>query len=263
MNFNLKDKVVLVTASTKGIGLGVARVFALEGAKLAICSRNPTNLKSATKLISEEAGTEVLGICADLSAKDGVRKVVRQTLASYGDLDVLVYNAGPPRSGSVLDLSDSDWEHAVQLLLLSAVQLTKMVLPSMLRKKWGRLIYLTSVSLKEPIPNLILSNTVRVGIAGLVKSLATEFGSYGVRANGIMPGYISTGRIENLARSKARKTGKQLSQILANYSREVPARRLGTPMEVGQFAAFLASDNASYINGAMMPIDGGLLRSIL
>lgn len=263
MNLDLKDKVVLVTASTKGIGLGVARVFASEGAKLAICSRNPANLKRATKLISEETGTEVLGIRADLSAKGDVREMIRQTFAEYGNLDVLVHNAGPPRSGSILDLSDSEWEHAVRLLLLSAVQLTRMVLPAMLRKRWGRLIYLTSVSLKEPIPNLILSNTARVGIAGLVKSLATEFGPCGVRANGIMPGYIDTARIENLARSKARGTGKQLSQILANYSSEVPARRLGTPMEVGQFAAFLASDNASYINGAMMPIDGGLLRSIL
>ena len=262
MRLSLKGKVVLVTAASKGIGLGVARVCASHGAKLAICSRSRANLKTATKHI-EETGAEVLSINADISAKTDSLKVVRETLAAFDGLDVLVHNAGPPRSGSIMDLKDSDWNHAISMLLLSPIWFTKAVLPTMLRKKHGRLIYLTSVSLKEPIPNLMLSNTVRIGVAGLVKSLATEFGQSGVTANGVMPGYIDTDRVNGLARAQAKETGKQFRQILREYAGEVPVRRLGTPEEVGQVVAFLASDAADYINGSMITVDGGLLRSIL
>ncbi|HKM76118.1 MAG TPA: SDR family oxidoreductase [Candidatus Bathyarchaeia archaeon] len=263
MSHSLKGKVVLVTASSKGIGLGVARVCASQGAKLAISSRSSANLKAAKKLIIEESGAEVLAIKADISVKKDALKIVRQTLAAFDGLDVLVHNAGPPRSGSIMDLNDSDWGYAIRMLLLSPIWFTKATLPAMLRKKQGRLIYLTSVSLKEPIPNLMLSNTVRIGVAGLVKSLATEFGQSGVTANGVMPGYIDTDRVNDLARVQAKKTGKRFSQILNGYVGEVPVRRLGTPEEVGHVVAFLASDAASYINGSMITVDGGLLRSIL
>jgi len=263
VSLSLKGKVVLVTASSKGIGLGVARVCASHGAKMVICSRNRANLEAAKKVIIEESGAEVLAINADVSVKKDALKIVRQTLAGFNDLDVLVHNAGPPRSGSIMDLNDSDWDHAVRMLLLSPIWFTKATLPTMLRKRRGRLIYLTSVSLKEPIPNLLLSNTVRIGVAGLVKSLATEFGQSGVTANGVMPGYINTDRVNGLARAQAKKTGRQFRQILKEYASEVPVRRLGTPEEVGQLVAFLASDDAAYINGSMITIDGGLLRSIL
>ena len=263
MSLSLKGKVVLVTAASKGIGLGVARVCASHGAKLAICSRSRANLKAATKLIIDESGAEVLPINADISAKKDALKVIRETMAGFNDLDVLVHNAGPPRSGSIMDLKDSDWNHAIRMLLLSPIWFTKTVLPTMLRKRRGRLIYLTSVSLKEPIRNLMLSNTVRIGVAGLVKSLATEFGQSGVTANGVMPGYINTDRVNDLARAQAKKTGKQFRQILKEYAGEVPVRRLGSPEEVGQAVAFLASDAAAYINGSMITVDGGLLRSIL
>jgi len=220
-------------------------------------------LKAAKKLIIEENGAEVLPITADISVKKDALMIVRQTLSGFHGLDVLVHNAGPPRSGSIMDLNDSDWDYAIRMLLLSPVWFTKATLPAMLRKREGRLIYLTSVSLKEPIPNLMLSNTVRIGIAGLVKSLATEFGQSGVTANGVMPGYINTDRVNDLARAQAKNTGKQFRRILKEYAGEVPMRRLGTPEEVGQVVAFLASDAAAYINGSMITIDGGLLRSIL
>ncbi len=263
MTLSLEGKVVLVTASSKGIGFGVARVCASHGAKLTICSRSPADLRAAKKLIIEESGAEVLAITADVSVKKDVLKVVRQTLAGFDGVDVLVHNAGPPRSGSIMDLNDSDWDHAIRMLLLSPIWFTRTILPGMIRKRQGRLIYLTSVSIKEPIPNLLLSNTVRIGVAGLVKSLATEFGQSGVTANGVMPGYINTDRVNDLARTQAKKTGKKFRQVLKEYAREVPVRRLGTPEEVGQVVAFLASDAASYINGSMLTIDGGLLRSIL
>jgi len=205
----------------------------------------------------------VLPVTADISVKKDVLKTVRQTLTRFDTVDVLVHNAGPPRSGSIMDLNDSDWESAIRMLLLSPIWFTKAILPSMVRRKRGRLIYLTSVSLKEPIPNLLLSNTVRLGVAGLVKSLATEFGQNGITANVVMPGYINTDRVNDLARARAKKTGKQFRQILKEYAGEVPVRRLGTPEEVGEVVAFLASDAASYINGSMITIDGGLLRSIL
>jgi 3-oxoacyl-[acyl-carrier protein] reductase len=220
-------------------------------------------LRAAAKLITEESGTEVLSLTSDISVKKDALRTVKETLSAFHGLDVLVHNAGPPRSGSIMNLSDADWNFAIRMLLLGPIWVTKAALPIMIRKKKGRLIYLTSVSLKEAIPNLMLSNTVRLGVAGLVKSLATEFGPCGITANGVMPGYINTDRVLSVARAEANITGKPLRRILQKYAKEIPVQRFGTPGEVGQVVAFLASDSASYVNGSMITIDGGLMKSIL
>ncbi|WP_069806523.1 SDR family oxidoreductase [Vulcanisaeta thermophila] len=262
MDLGLKGKVVLVTASSKGIGFGVARVFAQEGARVVISARNTEELARARDEIVKETGAEVLAVRADLTVKGDVINLVNETLRTFGTVDVLVYNTGPPKPGTFAELSDEDWDYATRLLLLSAVWLTKGVVDTMVKRGWGRLIYITSLTLRQPIPNLVLSNTVRLSLAGLVKSLAIEYGPKGITANGIMQGHILTDRTMQLAQDQARRSGKSVDEIIREWSRDVPVGRYGKPEEIGYLAAFLASDKASYINGAMILIDGGLVRCV-
>ncbi len=178
-------------------------------------------------------------------------------------MDVLAYNTGPPRPGTFTELSDADWDNGVELLLMNAVWLAKRLLPGMERKKWGRLVFITSTTLRQPIPNLVLSNTVRLSLAGLSKSLAIEYGGKGITSNGIMQGHILTDRQREIAEDVSRRTGKPVDDVMEQALVEVPLGRYGTSEEVGHLVAFLASDKASYINGAMIPIDGGMIRSSL
>ncbi len=259
----MKGKRVLVTASTKGIGFGVAKVFAEEGARVVITSRSRENVDLAVKRLREISGSEVLGIQADLRVREDVEKLVRETLNTFGGVDVLIYNTGPPKLGTFMELSFEDWEEAVRLLLLSAVWLTRLVVPGMIERRWGRLIYITSSTLKQIIPNIVLSNTVRLSTAGLVKSLAHELGPMGITVNGIMQGHIKTERIARIAEDIASRNKITVEEAFKSLAKDIPAGRLGMPEEIGYLAAFLASDKASYINGAMILIDGGLVRTVL
>ncbi|HEX9197002.1 MAG TPA: SDR family oxidoreductase, partial [Candidatus Bathyarchaeia archaeon] len=166
-----------------------------------------------------------------------------------------------PRPGTFNELSDADWDNGVELLLMNAVWLAKRLLPGMERKKWGRVVFITSTTLRQPIPNLVLSNTVRLSLAGLSKSLATEYGGKGITSNGIMQGHILTDRQREIAEDISQRTGKPVDDAMKQVLVEVPLGRYGTPEEVGYLVAFLSSDKASYINGAMIPIDGGMIRS--
>lgn len=204
-------------------------------------------------------------LLADLTVKDDVDKLVKEAMSTFGNIDILVFNAGPPKPGTFSQLSEDDWEYATRLLLLSAVWLTKRVVNNMVsRGGWGgRLIYVTSLTLRQPIPNLVLSNTVRLSLAGLVKSLAVEYGPYGITANGIMQGYIMTERINQLAQEEARaRGGVSVDEVIKAWSKEIPAGRYGRPEEIGYLVAFLASDKAAYINGSMILIDGGYVRCV-
>jgi 3-oxoacyl-[acyl-carrier protein] reductase len=262
MDLGLRNRVALVTASSRGIGLGIARVLAQEGAKVVISARHEDELARAREVIVRESGAEVLAVRADLTVKSDVENLVNEAMRYFGGIDILVYNTGPPKPGTFSQLSDEDWEYATRLLLLSAVWLTRRVVGHMVSKGWGRLIYVTSLTLRQPIPNLVLSNTVRLSIAGLVKSLAIEYGPYGITANGIMQGYIETERIRQLAQEEARSRGVTVDEILKSWSSEVPVRRYGKPEEIGYLVAFLASDKAAYINGSMILIDGGYVRCV-
>ncbi len=202
MDLGLKGKVALVTASSRGIGLGIARVLAQEGVKVVISARREDELARARETIVKESGAEVLAVRADLTVKDDVDRLVKEAMSTFSNIDILVFNAGPPKPGTFSQLSEDDWEYATRLLLLSAVWLTKRVVNNMVSRGWGRLIYVTSLTLMQPIPNLVLSNTVRLSLAGLVKSLAVEYGQYGITANGIMQGYIMTERINQLAQEE-------------------------------------------------------------
>ncbi|MEM2204452.1 MAG: SDR family oxidoreductase [Sulfolobales archaeon] len=263
MDLGLKGKRVIVTASTKGIGFGVARVFAEEGARVVVTSRSKENVDLAVKRLKEISGSEVLGIEADLRVRSDVEKLVREVLNTFGGVDILVYNTGPPKLGTFMELSFEDWEEAVRLLLLNAVWLTKLVVPGMVERRWGRLIYITSSTLRQIIPTIVLSNTVRLSIAGLVKSLAHELGGMGVTANGIMQGHIKTERTMRIAEDLASRNKITIDEALKNLAKDIPVGRLGLPEEIGYLAAFLASDKASYINGAMILIDGGYVKTVL
>jgi 3-oxoacyl-[acyl-carrier protein] reductase len=263
MELGLKGKVALVTAASKGIGFGVAKVLASEGCKVVISSRSVDSIsRSRDQIVRETGNRDVYSISADLTIKEDIDQLVKNATVNFGPVDILAYNTGPPKPGTSNELGDADWDNGVKLLLMSAVWLAKRVLPGMERKKWGRLVFITSTTLKQPIPNLVLSNTVRLSLAGLSKSLAAEYGAKGITSNGIMQGHILTDRQKEIARDVSSRTGKTVDDAMKQVLLEVPLGRYGTSEEVGYLVAFLASDKASYINGAMIPIDGGMTRSV-
>ncbi len=263
MELGLAEKVALVPASSKGIGLGVARVLAMEGCKVVISSRNQDSISKAQDFLVNETGNQnVYGIRADLTVKEDIDHLVDRATSKFGSTDILAYNTGPPKPGTFKDLSDEDWDLGVKLLLMSAVRLTRRVIPDMVSKKWGRLIYITSSTLRQPVPNLVLSNTVRLSLAGLSKSLALEYGPAGITANGIMQGHILTDRQRQVAEDISSRTGNSVEQAMKELVMDVPQRRYGQPEEIGFLVAFLASEKASYINGTMLAVDGGLIKSV-
>ncbi len=263
MELGLKGKVALVPASSKGIGLGVAKVLSREGCKVVVSSRDQESISKARDAIVKETGNkDVYSVKADLAVKADVDILINEATGKFGTVDILAYNTGPPKPGTFADLNDSDWEQGVKLLLMSAVWLTKRVVPPMVQKKWGRLIYITSSTLRQPVPNLVLSNTVRLSLAGLSKSLALEYASKGITSNGIMQGHIFTDRQRQVAQDLSSRTGKSLDEAMKQMLQDVPAGRYGLTEEIGYLVAFLASEKASYINGTMLAIDGGLIRSV-
>src|SRR3989441_3037849 len=264
LDLGLRSKVALVPAASKGIGHGVAKVLATEGCKVVISSRDQDSISRARDAIVKETGNkDVYSVKADLAIKADIDLLVDQAANKFGTIDILAYNTGPPKPGTFADLNDADWEQGVRLLLMSAVWLTRRIIPGMVQKKWGRLIYITSSTLRQPVPSLVLSNTVRLSLAGLSKSIALEYGSKGITSNGIMQGHILTDRQREIAQDISRRTGKSVDDAMRQALLDVPLGRYGTPEEVGSLVAFLASDMASYINGAMIPIDGGMIRATL
>jgi 3-oxoacyl-[acyl-carrier protein] reductase len=262
MELGLKGKVALVTAASKGIGFATARVLAKEGMKVAICSRSPANVEKARDLLSAETGAEVLAVKADMTVREDLERLVDTASKNLGGIDVLVYNTGSPKSGTFGELTYADWEEATKLLLLSAVTLTQKVVPHMKSKKWGRLVYITSLTLRQPIANLVLSNTVRLGIAGLSKSLSKELAPHGITSNGIIQGYVRTERMAHLIEERASKTGTSVEEAYKELVKSIPLGRYGEPEEVGYLAAFIASERGSYLTGGMFTVDGGVISSL-
>ncbi|AAL80273.1 short-chain dehydrogenase [Pyrococcus furiosus DSM 3638] len=261
LKIDLSGKLAFTTASSKGIGFGVAKVLAMAGADVIILSRNEENLKKAKEKIKEIADVNVEYIVADLTKKEDLERIVGE-VKNIGDPDIFFYSTGGPKPGYFMEMTMEDWEEAVKLLLYPAVYLTRALVPGMEKKGFGRIIYSTSVAIKEPIPNIALSNVVRISLAGLVRTLAKELGPKGITVNGIMPGIIRTDRVIQLAQDKARREGKSLEEALQDYAKPIPLGRLGEPEEIGYLVAFLSSELGSYINGAMIPVDGGRLNSV-
>ncbi|MGB9708651.1 SDR family oxidoreductase [Infirmifilum uzonense] len=261
IEISLEGKIALVTGASSGIGLGVAKVLSRAGAEVIIVARSPARLKEASEEIKEYSGREPHIIPADLTKREDLERI-SEKLGSLGMPDVFFYSIGGPKPGRFMDFDMNDWEEAFRLLIYPAIYLTRIVLPYMISKRWGRIIFLTSLAIKEPIPNLALSNVIRISFAGLVRTLAREVGANGITVNGIMPGVIKTRRVEEIARVTSEKERISFEEALSRLTSDIPAGRLGTPEEIGYLAAFLASDYASYINGAMIPVDGGKQVSV-
>lgn len=264
MKFGLENKVALVTAASKGIGFGTAKILAQEGSKVIICSRDKEGIEKAREAISKSTNnTNILAIPADITSEDDIEHVFNEGSKKFGTIDILAYNTGSPRVSSFLELSNEDWNMGVKLLLMSAVWLSKRAIPPMKEKRWGRLIFITSMTLRQPIKNLVLSNVIRLSVAGLSKNFSEEFGSFGITSNVIMQGNILTGRQKAITEDFAKRNGLSFEEAEKARIKEVPAGRLGTVEDVGNTVAFLASEQASYINGSALLVDGGIVRSVL
>jgi len=262
MDLGLKDRAAIVAASSQGLGKAVALALAREGAKLAMCSRRANAIESAGEEIRRATGVEVLARAADVTRPDDVRRLVAETLERFGRIDICVTNAGGQPSKTFAETTPEDWAAAVDLNLLSVVHLARQVLPIMCKQRWGRLLAITSVAVKQPIDGLILSNSVRSAVSGLVKSLANEYGKDNVTVNNVCPGYTRTARLNELAGRLAKGEGVALEQAEERWTRQIPLGRLAEPEEFANVVAFLASERASYITGASIAVDGGLIKGI-
>ncbi len=263
MDLGIRGKVALVAAASRGLGRAVARGLAMEGAKVAICSRDARAVEEAASAIAKETGAEIWPWKADVSKPDQARGFVQEAAARFGALHILVNNAGGPPSATFLGLSDEQWEEAFRMNLLSAVALTREAVPHMRKGRWGRVINMTSVAVKQPLDGLVLSNAVRAGVIGFAKTLANELAADCITVNNVCPGYIMTDRVRELARTIAAERGVTQEEVIRGWEGSIPLRRLGRPEEFADLVVFLASERASYITGASIQIDGGFYRGLM
>jgi 3-oxoacyl-[acyl-carrier protein] reductase len=263
MNLGMEDKVALVTAASRGLGRAVAQQLAAEGASVAMCARSADPLQTAAAAIRESTGVDVMAVEADVSVPQDVERLVGATLDRFGRVDILVINAGGPPPGSFLDLGPDEWEAAVQLTLMSAVRLCQAVVPSMRLQGGGSIVALTSVSVKQPLPNLALSNSLRLAVTGLVKTLADELAPHGIRVNAVCPGWTRTERVEQLLQDRAARSGATIEEEAAKVTAAIPLGRMGTPEELARTVCFLASAAASYTTGVSLLVDGGMYRGVM
>ncbi|MBI3968898.1 MAG: SDR family oxidoreductase [Chloroflexi bacterium] len=261
MDLGIRDKVAIVAASSKGIGLATARSLAAEGVKLSMCARDRATLEQAVADVRSSTGAEVIAVPTDVSQPEQVEALVKATVDHFGTVHILVNNAGGPALGPFTSKSDDDWLAAFELNFLSTVRLARACLPYMHWQRWGRIISLMSTSVKQPIDGLLLSNAVRAGVAGLSKTLANEVATEGITVNLVLPGRIETDRLRSSTRTRANAEGKPFEELYEAGTREVPMKRYGRPEEVGDVITFLASERASYVTGTAIQVDGGLVRS--
>ncbi len=262
MDLELKDKVALVAAASRGLGKAAALALAREGASLAICSRTQEIL-AAQADIQSQTGRPVLGVIADLTQPSDIERLVQETLARFGRIDILILNAGGPPPGGFMALGDAEWAQAFELTVMSAVRLCRAALPGMLERESGSIVASLSYSVKQPIDNLILSNSLRLAVIGMLKSLAAEVGRRGVRVNAINPGWTWTERVQTLLGDRASRAGTTIEAEQAKLTHEIPLGRMGTVEEYGKVVAWLASPAASYIHGQSVFFDGGITRASL
>jgi 3-oxoacyl-[acyl-carrier protein] reductase len=263
MDLGLKGKVVIVGGASKGIGKATALVFAREGAKVAISARDPDMLQGTAEEIRKATGAEILPIPGDLSQAAATEQFIDETIEHFGTVHVVVANTGGPPLGGFSNMSDTDWENAFALNFLSTVRLFRKAIPYMQKQNWGRLLSVMSMSVKEPIDGLILSNGVRPAVVGMAKTLSREVGKYNITVNTVLPGRILTDRLKGGISARAQRTNKSFDDALKDSAADVPLGRIGDPEEMGNVIAFLASEAASYVNGVSIQVDGGLVRGLL
>ena len=261
MELGLKGRPALVSAASKGLGRACAEALAAEGARVAICARDRGELEAARDEIAAETGATVVAITADVAEEP--ERFVREGAEALGGCEILVANAGGPSPGRFDELGDDDFRRALDLLFFSTLRMTREALPSMRRAGYGRVVVVGSSAIKQPIPNLMLSNSVRAGVAGWAKTLSGELGPEGITVNLVLPGRYLTGRVRELHEDRAGREGRSPEEVAADDMRAIPLGRFGEPRELGDLAAFLASERASYITGAVVQADGGLIASLL
>lgn len=262
MDLGIRGRVAVVAAASQGLGRAVAEALAAEGVRVAVGSRGKEKLEATARAIRERYAVEVLAHPVDVGDPAAAEGFVRAAEGRFGRVDILVTNAGGPPPTRLENTTPEEWKAALDQNLLSCVHLVRAVLPGMIRRRWGRILAIASVSVKQPVPDIILSNTARAGIAGFMKSLANEAAPHGVLANVLCPGYTRTARLVELADHLAAKQGVSVDAVYADWSKEIPMGRVGEPEEFAAAAAFLASERASYITGTVLAVDGGHIRSV-
>jgi 3-oxoacyl-[acyl-carrier protein] reductase len=262
MNLGVKDRVALVAASSQGIGRATAEAFAAEGCRVAMCARNKQTLDSTAEKIRKQHDVEVFAEAFDVTDAAAVSRFVAAAAAKFGSVDICVTNAGGPPAKGFLAASLCDWQNALDANFLSTVYFAREVIPHMQRKKWGRIITLTSITTKQPVADLVLSNAVRAAVMGLVKSLANEFGKDGILVNNVGPGFTATDRLKELAASGAAASGKSQQEFFDRWAADAPLKRLGEPREIAETIVWLASERASYVTGQTLLVDGGMYKGL-
>lgn len=265
MDLGIRGRVAIVAAASQGLGKAAAIALAQEGAHIVVCARDKRRIFQAGKEISRAAGKKrlvVLPLVADVSKAKDIKRVVATGAKEFGRIDVLVTNAGGPPPGAFADLDDEKWMAGVNLNLMSAIRFIREVLPHMRKQKWGRIINITSLTVKQPSNDLIISSTVRLGILGLSKVLSNLHAKEGITINSVAPGYIMTARQQELGAARAAKKGISFEEYVAESCKDIPAGRFGCPDELASVITFLASTKASYVNGTTISVDGGLVRGL-
>ncbi len=262
MNLNLNGKVAMVAAASKGLGFGIAKALAEEGALVSIGSRDETSIKAAAEQLQKQTGSNVIGCSFDAQNPSSILRWRDETIQHFGAIDCLVVNAGGPPTGNFDSFEDEDWQSAFELTLLSSVRMIRAALPAMRKQNGGSILTITSSSVKEPIDILLLSNVMRSGVVSLAKSLSQQLAPEGIRVNNLVPGRIDTDRVRSLDQIIADKQGVAVEQVKIAGEKQIPLGRYGNTDDFGKAGAFLLSDAASYITGLTMTVDGGTMKTV-
>ena len=263
MDLGLKGRAAAVAAASRGLGRATARALAAEGCAVAVCGRDETRIREAADAIAKESGARTLAVVADVGSPADCARFIEAAASAFGRLDILVTNTGGPKPGGSESVTDADWDAAYRVTLANVVSLVRAAVPHMRKQRWGRIVNVTSLSAKQPVDGLVLSNAFRAAVVGLAKTLASELGKDGILVNNVCPGYTRTDRLDELAHVRAQAAGTTPEQILAGLAQGVPLGRIAEPEEFAAVAAFLCSERASYVTGATIAIDGGATRGLL
>jgi 3-oxoacyl-[acyl-carrier protein] reductase len=262
MDLGLKGRTALVCAASRGLGFATAAELAAEGANVAICSRSAEGVEAAAAKLRDRSGSRVIGVACDVASAWDIERLVDSVVAEFAGIDILITNGGGPPAGNFDQIDPAQWKQATELVLDSVVNLTRLVLPGMKARGFGRILNVTSIASKQPVANLMLSNSLRAAVTGFAKTLAEEVAADGITVNNILPGYTRTERLEELIDFLSEKEGISADEVKDRWNAEIPMRRLGEVHEFAALAAFLVSERASYITGSSIAVDGGWTKSL-